>query len=186
MIAGPDGVGKSTLAKALAARVSRDRRALIFHQRPSVLPTRTNRPVVDPHGDPPYTRAISVWKALYLVVDVTLAWFLKVRPFVKSGGWILIERGWWDIAVDPARYRIALPYRRLRSLVSRLPQPDLMVILEVPTGEIQRRKAELSIEELERQRAAWREVRPATKVVYLDGTLPVSALVCRVLEEVQT
>lgn len=90
-----------------------------------------------------------------------------------------------DIAVDPSRYRIALSYRSLRWLISRLPQADLMVILEVPISEIHRRKAELSIEELERQRVAWRAVRPATKVVYLDGTRPASALVCQVLEEVQ-
>ena len=182
MIAGPDGVGKTTLSAALAAIVSRDRQVLTFHQRPSVLPKRTNHPVVEPHRNPPYARMMSACKAAYLFLDITLGWFFKVRPFVRSGGWIVIERGWWDIAVDPTRYRIALPYRGLRSLIGHLPQPDLIVVIEVPIGEIQRRKAELPVEELERQKTAWRDLRPPTKVAFLDGTRPVSDLVCQVME----
>jgi hypothetical protein len=121
----------------------------------------------------------------YLFVDVNLGWVLRVRPFVNRGGWIVIERGSWDIAVDPARYRIALPLRLLRAIVGLLPQPSSIVILEVSADEAMRRKGELSREEFMRQTAAWRAIQPAAKVVFLDGTRPTADLVCEVMAEVE-
>ena len=185
MIAGPDGVGKSTLSRELVAHLSRDRSVETFHQRASALPARTNAPVTAPHSAKPYWGVASLAKATYLFADVTLGWLLRVRPLVNSGNWVVIERGAWDIAVDPARYRIALPNWFLRSLVALLPKPNLIAILEVPAGEAARRKAELSDGEFARQAAAWRAVRPATDVLYLDGTKPVSELVCQVVGELE-
>ncbi|MDQ2913300.1 MAG: hypothetical protein M3T56_08600 [Chloroflexota bacterium] len=128
---------------------------------------------------------LSVCKVAYLFVDVSLGWLFRVRPFVNRGGSIVIERGAWDIAVDPARYRIALPPQFVRALVGFLPQPSLIVVLEVSIDEAVRRKAELSREELMRQSAAWRAIRPAAKVVFLDGTRPTSDLVCEVVRELE-
>lgn len=181
VIAGPDGVGKSTLSQALVAHLSLDRAVKTYHQRASALPVRTNAPVTVPHGAKPYSGFVSLAKTAYLFADVTLGWLFRVRPFVRRGGWVVIERGSWDFAVDPARYRIALPSWFLRSVVGLLPRPNVIAILEVPAEEAARRKAELPNGEFTRQAAAWRAVRPATNVVYLDATRPVSDLVCQVM-----
>ncbi len=181
MIAGPDGVGKSTLSQAIATQMRGDRSVALFHQRASALPARTNSPVVAPHRYGPYPAVLSVCKMAYLFVDVSLGWLFRVRPFVDRGGWVVIERGAWDVAVDPARYRIALPPQFLRALADFLPEPSLIVVLEVSIDEAMRRKAELSREEFMRQTAAWRAIRPTAKVVFLDGTRPTADLVCEVV-----
>ena len=186
VIAGPDGVGKTTLARALVACLSPDRAVARFHQRPSILPTRTRQPVTEPHRVPAYGGALSLCKAAYLFADIWLGWRAKVGPFVRRGGWVIIERGWWDVVVDPQRYRIDLPAATLRLFARRLPRPDLMVILEVAPEALAQRKAELPLTELARQMQSWRAVATPTRLLYLDGTRNTTEITRRVLEEVES
>ena len=82
-------------------------------------------PVTEPHRDPPYHPLASLAKTAYLLVDVWLGWRLRIRPFVRRGGWVIIERGWWDIAVDPLRYRMRQHGRLLWWLGRLLPAPPV-------------------------------------------------------------
>jgi hypothetical protein len=114
---------------------------------------------------------------LYSLADFYLGWLVKVRPFVRRGGWVLVERGWWDMLVDPLRYRLRLP-RRLRAALAYLtPRPSVVLVLEAPPEVITARKAQLSPPELSRQMRAWREILPAGQCrLYLDTSAPVPAL----------
>ena len=187
-VGGPDGAGKSTLCAALARDILAGREVL--HVRfPGLLPRRDpverqairlgpgGRP--DPNNlriyPPPYGRAKAVLKTLYLWVDFWLGWLVRVRPVLRRGGWVIFERGWWDHAVDPRRYRLRPPASRLVPLLGRLlPRTDIVFVLRAPPAQIRARRPELTEEELERQMAQWTRVLPARqRLDVLDTSRPV-------------
>jgi thymidylate kinase len=155
VIAGPDGTGKSTVSEELRRRLPGQ--YVVFHSRPSVLPQRTRGagPVTDPHRQAPYGRLLSIAKVLYLWIDYAVGWFVLVRPALRRGATVVIERGWWDLAVDQTRYRLNVPPRLIHRLGMLLPRPHRTLILSGDADVIRRRKPELPLAELERQLGAW-------------------------------
>jgi hypothetical protein len=86
---------------------------------------------------------------------------------------VVVERGWWDVLVDPARYRMRGGVRLARILGQLLPRPDLVVILHAEPEVLLRRKAELSAEEMHRQLAAWESSLPrSVRRIRLDVSRP--------------
>jgi len=162
VIAGPDGSGKSTLAFALPSAAFGAAPVLHVHHRFRVLPQRLNSTVdiTRPHDQRPYPAWLSWAKSIYLFVDYQLGWQVRVRKFVKSGGWVILERGWWDIAIDQRRYRIRSSGWLLRAMGRLLPRPDLVIILTAPVQTLRSRKTELSSREFERQLQGWSTVLP--------------------------
>src|SRR5215210_2525696 len=112
MIVGPDGVGKTALCTALVEQLSSGVQIRLMAkrpgaERPGILPHREPRgSSAEPHRHAAYSAGVSLGKALYYTVDFSLGWLLKVVPFVRRGGCVIIERGWWDMLVDPLRYRL--------------------------------------------------------------------------------
>lgn len=186
LVVGPDGAGKSTLARALTERVGAKRKIVLVHHRRPVLPARkrgeSGEPVTEPHGEKPYGTWASIGKVIYLFVDVQLDWYLRTRKAVRRGAWLVTERGWWDIGVDLRRYRLSCGRRLSVALGHIAPQPDLVVVLEAPGEEVFARKPELTPDEIDRQVSTWRQTKfREAHVVHLDARLPVDELVERVL-----
>ena len=173
MIAGPDGAGKTTLALELEHKVFAGGPVLLVHHSSGMgrLPRRLPRgPTTEPHRDKPYPSLISLGKTVYLYFDFLLGWYTTILPFVAAGGWVILQRDWWDLLVDPRRYRMQ-PIPRLGRLLGRLlPQPDLTIVLEADPDVILARKAELPAAELGRQASIWRQIMPpGPSSVYLDA-----------------
>jgi hypothetical protein len=163
------------LCDAIVQRTLAGKLVLRLHHRPGLLPVRTADvgPVTEPHKDNPYPGLLSLAKTVYLFVDYLLGWAIRVRPWVRRGGWVILERGWWDIAVDPLRYRLRSPARLVRVLGRLLPRPDLTLILEAPENVLLERKRELPSDELLRQARAWRRILPrGVHKLHLDASLP--------------
>ncbi len=170
VIAGPDGSGKSALVSELL-RALAPRDVLVFHHRPELLPRRTRHvgPVREPHAHPPYPRLLSLLKLAYLFVDFQLGWWLRVAPAVRRGAVVLLERGWWDMAVDQRRYRLQVPVSVLCLFGRLLPKPHATLVLTGCARTIHLRKAELPIEEVQRQLVAWRALpERSLRPVYVD------------------
>jgi len=181
-VAGPDGTGKSTLCDALIDGVLRDREVLRVHHRFGVLPARggDRTAATEPHREEPYPAPIAALKAVALFADFWLGWLLRARPFVRRGGWVLLERGWWDLAVDPRRYRLRPGGRLVRALGRLLPQADVLLVLEGAPAMLRARKQELPEAELERQVRAWHEVVPSgVRRVHLDTSVSLDEVVRR-------
>jgi thymidylate kinase len=180
VVAGPDGTGKTTVADALITGVLGDAATLHLHHRPRVLGGRTpqdGEPVTEPHAESPYPGWASALKVCYLFTDHVLGWLLRMRPALARGEHVLMERGWWDLVVDPRRYR--LRGGRLALALGRLlPRPDATVVLTGSAEVIGPRTGELPEAELARQLAAWRTLPPtAVRPVPVDATKPLDEVV---------
>jgi thymidylate kinase len=180
MIVGPDGTGKTTLCNALVEQLSLCSNVLVLANRtgatrPGLLPRRKLRgSKVEPHRHPAYPRLLSIAKSILYVVDFNLGWLVRARPFVRRGGWVLVERGWWDVLVDPRRYRLDLPQWLGRFLAHLMPRPSLVFILDPPVEVVTARKAQLPAAELVRQMTAWQQILPRTQPrLHLDTSRPI-------------
>lgn len=173
-LGGPDGVGKSTLAASLQHAPGFSA-SCVFHSRPRVLPQRRGQPD-EPQGGPHSRAAYGVVKSaaklVCLLTDFIVGSWLRVAPVRRRGGLVVIERGWFDLLVDPGRYLLTVPAWLLKALSFFVPGPDLHIVLEAPADLVRARKQELTIDEIERQCAKWRALRHVMgPVVFIDATL---------------
>jgi len=98
---------------------------------------------------------------------------------------IVGERGWWDLAVDPRRYRLRVPSALVQALGRLLPRADLVLVLEASAETIVARKSELPPAELTRQVQSWRDALPTNvRRAYIDASLSAREVVQAVREEV--
>jgi hypothetical protein len=168
LVVGPDGSGKSTFAdELLSATDTLFRRQLHVHWTPGVLPRisrllgRPSGDVTRPHGQERHPVLTSYLVLAYYWLDNIIGGWFVLRHARRRTGIVLIERGWWDIAVDPRRYRMRVAPRVVRLLGLVLPSPDVVFTLEGPAELLAARKGELPEEEIDRQLRAWREVAPS-------------------------
>jgi hypothetical protein len=174
-LVGPDGVGKTTVLN----RIALDGRlvftdVVVRHWRPWLLPPldRLLHPAagkVSSAGGPPRRRAgpLRLVRIAYYYADFFLGGIFKDRVDSSHQRLVLYDRWFTDMIVDPLRYGLRSA-RGLPSLLRFMPGPDLVILLTDLPERIHRRKAELPLDEIERQLRAWRpwidngHVRPVT------------------------
>jgi hypothetical protein len=190
-VVGPDGSGKSTVAGELVAlgqqlglRTTRQHFSPGVLPRPGALLRRQVREWSTPHAPRPHGQATSLFLLGYFWLDFLLgSWlgsFGRTQPALIIG-----ERGWWDLAVDPRRYRLRVGMGLVRTLGKLLPRADCVLVLEATADTIVARKAELPPAELTRQIQAWREVLPRkVNRAYVDGSRSAGEVVAAAREEV--
>lgn len=174
-VLGPDGAGKSTLIQHLSEKLARAfRRTEVFHLRPGVLgQRRANGPVTDPHGKPSHPLWLSPLKVPYYLMDYGLGYLLKVRLKLVRSTLVLFDRYYDDLLVDPRRYRYSGAQWLVHFARRFVPRPDLFLILDVPEEQLLTRKLEVSLEELGRQKEAYRRLAmEIPNAILLDGSLP--------------
>ena len=157
---GPDGAGKSAVIKYLAADPTMPFRGTEqFHFRPMFRRHwDESPPATAPHARPSRNALLSIFKLLYWLLDCWFGYAFIVRPARAGSRLVLFDRYLDDILIDPLRYRLPNSTLWFARLVAQLaPRPDLYVLLDVPAGIVQRRKAEVSPAESQRQRLAYRE-----------------------------
>lgn len=158
-LCGPDGTGKTTLATGLEERLPGE--TLQLHHRPEFLPyprADESRDFSEPYAFPPRGRAMSILKAIYLYLDWLLAWVFRIRPWTRKRGFVIIQRPWPDLRVDPHRYRLDAPDWLLRWLDHLMPSPDISFLLTAPPEAIRERKSELTVSQILDQINAWTDV----------------------------
>jgi thymidylate kinase len=160
-LSGPDGVGKSTVIAVLQNRSPR-RTSLgvaVFHSRPFLfprlavlLPKKKREKVLETRGYESNLTPLKSWlRAVILVLDCQLGYWLKVRPKLARGHLVIFDRYVIDIRVDPRLRGYDLPDSVLRVLARLVPQPVLSVVIVATPETIVTRKKELSHREAKQQ-----------------------------------
>lgn len=183
-ILGSDGSGKSSVLNGLVDRFAACPYAAIkaFHWRPRVIAQgRGGEPVTDPHGKSSHGLIGSVLSLLVLASDWLVGYWTWLVHLRSKGCILAFDRMYFDLVVDPKRYRYGAGPRLARALWWLLPKPDLVFLLDSPPEVLWQRKQEVALAELARQRKAYTAlVRGLPGGHVLDGTLRPGALVSQV------
>lgn len=190
-ILGPDGSGKSSVLDGVEREIG-DRFADVhrYHLRPhGGRRYRPSSPVTAPHAQPPRGGMASTAKLAWWWVDYWTGYWGVVRPAVRAGALVLFDRYLDDLIVDPLRYRYDGPERVVEILARTVPRPDALVVLDAPVEVLRRRKQEVGVAELARQREQYRrlaEVAPEGRYVNAAHPLQeVVSTVCAIVGEVE-
>ena len=160
---GPDGVGKSTLIRHMESHLmgilkTETNEMKTFHIRPGVFPTITellNRKK-QPNGKTSVLQEawqspsviISFIRLLCFWVDYMLGYIVKVLPELVKYRVVVLDRYFYDILIDPLRYKIRLPNILMKTLFMSIPRPRIIIVLDAPPDVIFRRKGELNEENI--------------------------------------
>ena len=178
---GTDGSGKSTVM----AEVERDLGPAFwekkqYHKRPLSSPFRWTKryrfrpPQMDkagtkpgsgaasgfnPHALPSKGPAYSVAKLGFWLADfLLLGYCVEIFPRLTRLSLLLFDRYYQDLLVDPRRYHYGGPMWLARLAGRFVPQPHLVFLLDAPPEVLRSRKQELPLEEVARQREAYKEL----------------------------
>lgn len=192
VVSGPDGSGKTTLANTLPDLCEGlFRRSSTIHWRPGLLPRlgaligREEADPTKPHSQPLHGRIVSLLSLSYYWLDFLLGGLVRIWPTRMRTGLVVMERGWWDIAVDSRRYRLDVPNWLVRGLGLLLPRPDIFLLLQASPESLLDRKTELPKDELVRQMATWRRVLPAGAThSFIDAAEPLGTVAARARNEI--
>ena len=160
---GPDGSGKSTIVSELKKKIKLIGHDTIhFHWRPRLLPNirelfkgeRDDGSIKIPHHYQPKGYISSFLFFLYYYTDFILGYLLKMKMQLYKKKIVIIERYYYDFFVDTLRYRLKVPCFLIKLGQLFIPKPDIIFYLNASVETIYKRKQELSIEEISRQKKA--------------------------------
>jgi thymidylate kinase len=171
VVCGPDGSGKTTLARVLLDRVGG--RGKYFHFIPSPPNLLYDSLKVDPalveKNRFPGSRFLGLLRIGRSLVRAWTAYLLAIRPAVQAGSMVVGDRWLYGYIAQPLALKFNGPEWVARFVLRVMPQPDLVVVLDAPSEVIHGRKAELSVDEIEDERRHWARIVGPTAI--LDARL---------------
>lgn len=183
ILVGPDGVGKTTIARGLIA--CREPHAAYFHFLPPVLgPLPTDPGPLAPPPPKARGRASRVLGWMRLSRNAARCWagYLgTVRPALRRGWLVVGDRWMYGYLVQPHALKFSGPQRLARAVLRLLPRPDLVVNLAAPAELIHARKQELTVSQIERELHAWSSL-PVGGLLTLDATAGPSHIVQQIVD----
>jgi thymidylate kinase len=188
VIVGPDGVGKTTLAAQLLRSWPNERG--YFHFRPPIrgpllqeVPEACGFVAAKPDRAADGSHVLGWLRILQNLVRFAVGHLLSIRPALRRGALVVGDRWAYGYLAAPQQLKFFGPKWLARSVISVLPQPDLVVCLTAPAGVVVARKAELTVAQVEAQDHAWRSVpaRHRTTLLALERPETLAAAVLKEL-----
>lgn len=200
----PDGAGKTTFLMSLLEMLAfyyvdatKDiSRFHIYHFRPTLLPNlgeigekaKVKKQDIDftnPHRAKPAGFFSSIIRITYYWLDYVLGWMLYTRKDVQYDFYTVYDRYSYDLIVDPGRTRLNIPMWIRKLYVSCMPHPKLNFFLNADPNIIIKRKAELTLPEIERQIQAFQELcKNNSNIIILNANLTTPEIVNEAIKHV--
>ncbi|MFZ4777839.1 MAG: hypothetical protein ACOYM3_20920, partial [Terrimicrobiaceae bacterium] len=180
---GPDGSGKSSvIAGATRELAPFFPDILCFHLRPQLGCPVSDVTVIDPHASENRRFFMSTVKLCYWLFDYIVGYMVKILPFLLRSRLVVFDRYFYDLLVDPKRYRYGGSMKWVRACFHLVPTPDLVLMLDGNAGIFQGRKREVSFSETERQIGQYRALNLALdRAEIIDASQPLEVVVRSVL-----
>jgi thymidylate kinase len=166
VLVGLDGAGKTTFARGVAEKIG-DHPGLhglrYFHWIPGLtgfgfpLPAlaETSRKNAE-YGI--MAGCASIIRLIKNIVSARISYHLRIRPLVRSGHVVLVDRFVYNYWIDPVSLRYSGPAWCLQLAGHLLPKPDMVLSLEAEPEILLARKQELTREQMETMRQRIRTV----------------------------
>ena len=161
---GPDGVGKSSVGDG----VFNTQKAVFsgqqerIHLRPRIIKrkdsgSRDSVTVTDPYADESRGGVASSAKIIFFLFDYIVGYLLVVWPLLVRNGFVIFDRYYYDLFLDPRRYRYGGKIWLARFAGHFVPKPDLIIVFDASVDVIHARKQEVTAEQTELQRFSYRK-----------------------------
>ncbi|MEK7706667.1 MAG: hypothetical protein AAB380_01565, partial [Verrucomicrobiota bacterium] len=195
VLVGLDGAGKTTLARNLcgyATSIPQFTGVRYFHWRPKILksvefplPEFQNLPRKPAGAKNFLNTALSAARLAKNVMLANLAWWLRLRPLLRRGYLVLVDRYFYNYYLDPVSVKYSGPPSWLNLARRFFPRPDVVVTLRAPKDILLQRKQELPETEILRQAAMLETMKfdPA-RVIAADASQPAEEVARITLAEI--
>jgi thymidylate kinase len=155
------------------------RRNKLFHWRPQALFIKRDQTInSDPHGKPARSAMLSMAYLSAFFLDHWVGYIFKVRPALGRANFVIFDRYFHDVLVDPRRYRYGGPLWYAKFLAGMVPEPNVVILLDADEHSIAARKCEVPLLEIKNQLHKYRalQFQRAPKIVVdtqsgIDATL---------------
>jgi thymidylate kinase len=186
VIVGPDGVGKTTVARAIIDQHRGP--SAYFHFLPTGGGGMSARPGEEIVAQPPRLdrRGVTLFGWLRLARNVVRWWFgyfVRVRPALRRGCLVISDRWLYGYIVQPSALKFFGPHRVAVAAFRLLSRPDLVVNLAARPETIRQRKQELTVAQIQAELERWSRL-PASRLKTFDASDPPERIAQRVLETV--
>lgn len=192
----PDGGGKSTAIKAVSEQVSGSFYGNVeLYFRPHYLSnagsyklynkTSEETTNTDPHGKKLNGKIKSFLRFSFYNLDFIIGTWMKIIPLKIKKKLVIFDRYYYDYYADMARYQYSLPTWVAKMFAWCIPSPDLIFVLDAPAEILYQRKQELPIEELRKQREAFKTFAENKRnAVLVDATQDAKQVADSITEKV--
>ena len=181
---GADGSGKSSVIDQVEKTFSQVFRSTKrYHFRPHFGRNYNGLPVSEPHALPPRNTLFSISKLLFWLIDYFWGYSSDIFLRLVRSNIVIFDRYYYDLLVDPKRYRYGSFILLVRIISLFVPRPDLVILLDAPPEVLNRRKQEVEMAETIRQRSSYLALvntMPYGHVV--DSSKPIDEVVMSVEE----
>jgi thymidylate kinase len=174
-VLGPDGSGKTTVIEHIESELAPAFRKLKrFHLRPHFGKQGTGGVVTNPHAAPPRSTLAGLAKMGLFLVDYWWGYIRRIYPAKVRSTLVIFDRHFYDMLVDPIRYRLPPHFWPAKLFAKLIPQPDIWLVLDAPPALLVRRKGELDLTSAEMLTSSYRALAqslPNAHIVNTGGTL---------------
>lgn len=151
---GTDGCGKSTIINEVQKKVpEKFNGTYYFHLAPKIIyKAKPNHDVTQPHSKELRSSFFSYVKLIIYLLEYWLGYLFIIRKLLREKKLVLFDRYYHDLLIDPRRYRFGGSLMIGKFIGKIIPKPNIWILLDAPVNILQKRKQEISIEKMEKQR----------------------------------